>query len=77
MTSYRPRISVGPLQVILMFSILFAGCAGMTPYEPHNSREEGPEKGLFSGSQGEFVILRKMETDKKDQSEEKADPHDE
>lgn len=77
MTSCRPPISAGPLQVILMFSILFAGCTGMTPYEPHNSREEGPQKGLFSGSQGEFVILRKVETDKKDQSEEKADPHDE
>jgi len=60
-----------------MFSILFAGCAGMTPYEPRNNREEGPESGLFSGPQGEFVILRKAEPDKKDQSEEKADPHDE
>jgi hypothetical protein len=30
----------------------------MSPYEPRNNREEGPEKGLFSGSQGEFVIFR-------------------
>jgi hypothetical protein len=34
-----------------------AGCAGIEPYEPRNNREEGPEKGLFTGSQGEWVIL--------------------
>jgi hypothetical protein len=45
---------IGPLLVAL----LLAGCAGITPYQPRDSREEGPEKGLFSGSEGEFVILR-------------------
>lgn len=37
--------------------LLVAGCAGMEPYEPRDDREEGPERGLFSGSKGEFVIF--------------------
>jgi hypothetical protein len=57
----------------VLFSSLVAGCAGMKPYEPRNNREEGPERGLFSGEQGEFVILRKAETDNKDQAGEKTD----
>lgn len=77
MKSRWPRISVKPFLVIVLFSILLAGCAGMKPYEPRNNREEGPENGLFSGSQGEFVILRKTETDKKDQTGEKIDSPDE
>lgn len=77
MKSRWPRISVKPLLFIMLFSILLAGCAGMKPYEPRNNREEGPEKGLFTGSQGEFVVLRKVETDKKDQTGEKAAPPDE
>jgi hypothetical protein len=43
---------------VLTISAILAGCTGMSPYEPRNNREEGPEKGLFSGSQGEFVIFR-------------------
>ena len=72
-----PRISANLFLVIMLSSILLAGCAGMKPYEPRNNREEGPENGLFSGSQGEFVILRKAETDKKDQTGEKTDSPDE
>lgn len=30
----------------------------MEPYEPRNAREEGPEKGLLTESDGEFVIYR-------------------
>lgn len=77
MNSRWPRISVKLLLVIMLFSILLAGCAGMKPYEPRNNREEGPKNGLFSGPQGEFVILRKAETDKKDQTGEKTDSPDE
>jgi hypothetical protein len=69
--------SVTPLLVIVLFSFLVAGCAGMKPYEPRNDREEGPQKGLFSGEQGEFVILRKAETDKQDQAGENNDSPDE
>jgi len=72
-----PRISANSLLVIMLSSLLLAGCAGMKPYEPRNNREEGPEKGLFSGAQGEFVILRKTEADTKDQAEEKTEASDE
>ena len=44
---------------LLLIVLLFIGCAGMTPVELRNNREEGPEKGLFSGPEGEFVLLRK------------------
>ena len=44
---------------LLMFSLLVTGCAGMAPYTPRNDREEGPERGLFTGAEGEFVIFRK------------------
>ena len=73
MNFYWLRILTNPLLVIVLFSSLVAGCAGMKPYEPRNNREEGPERGLFSGEQGEFVILRKAETDNKDQAGEKTD----
>ena len=43
--------------ILLLIVVLMAGCAGIEPYEPPNNREEGPEKGLFTGSQGEWVIL--------------------
>ena len=72
-----PRISANLFLVIMLSSFLFAGCAGMKPYEPRNNREEGPKNGLFSGPEGEFVILRKAETDKEDQTGEKTDSPDE
>jgi hypothetical protein len=62
-THRRKVLWIGPLLVAL----LVAGCAGIEPYEPRNNREEGPQKGLFSGSEGEFVIFRKAndpETDR-------------
>jgi hypothetical protein len=46
---------------LLVASLVVFGCAGTKPYEPRNNREEGPEKGLFTGSEGEFVIFRKAE----------------
>lgn len=45
--------------VVLMAALAICGCTGITPYQPRDNREEGPEKGLFTGSQGEFEILRK------------------
>ena len=42
----------------MLFALLvLAGC-GMEPYEPRNAREEGPESGLLTASDGEFVIFR-------------------
>ena len=56
-TLRRNALWIGPLLVAL----LVTGCAGIKPYEPRNNREEGMEKGLFSGSAGEFVIFRKTD----------------
>ena len=39
--------------------LLFAGCSGITPYDPPDYREEPPGRGLLSGADGEFVIYRK------------------
>jgi hypothetical protein len=55
--------------ILLLTVVVMAGCAGIQPYEPRNNREEGPEKGLFTGSQGEWVILRAQETQQSDSSE--------
>ena len=46
---------------LLLVALLVAGCAGIKPYEPRDYREEGMEKGLFTGSEGEFVIYRKAD----------------
>ena len=46
---------------MLVALLVIAGCAGIEPYEPRNNREEGPQKGLFTGSEGEFVIFRKAD----------------
>ena len=40
---------------------MITGCTGFKPYEPRDSRQEGPEKGIFTGSEGEFVIFKKAE----------------
>ena len=53
----RKALWIGALLMVL----LLTGCAGIEPYEPRNHREEGPQKGLFSGSDGEFVIFRKAD----------------
>ena len=47
----------------LLALMVISGCSGIEPLELTNTREEGPEKGLFSGSDGEFVILRRTEED--------------
>jgi len=41
--------------------LMVAGCAGITPYDPPDHREEPPGNGLFSGPEGEFVIYRKVD----------------
>jgi len=46
---------------LLLVALLVTGCAGIEPYEPRNDREEGPEKGLFTGPEGEFIIYRKAD----------------
>jgi hypothetical protein len=46
---------------LLLIVVVLTGCAGIKPYEPRNNREEGPEKGLFTGSEGEFVIFQRAD----------------
>jgi len=53
----RKALWVGPV----LAALLVSGCAGIKPYEPRDNREEGPEKGIFTGSEGEFVIFRKAD----------------
>ena len=61
--------------VALLVALLITGCAGIKPYEPRNHREEGPEKGLLTGSEGEFVIFRKA--DEPETGSEASKPSDE
>jgi hypothetical protein len=57
-TAHRRKILLaGPLLV----SLLVTGCAGMKPYQARDYREEGMERGLFTGSEGAFVIFRKAD----------------
>ena len=42
-------------------TLLVTGCAGIEPYEARDHREEGPERGLLSGPDGEFIIYRKAD----------------
>ena len=51
---------------LLLLALLIAGCAGIKPYEHRDHREEGPEKGLYTGSAGEFVIFRKADAPEAD-----------
>jgi heat shock protein HslJ len=69
----KPRGKALWIVALLVASLFIFGCSGIKPYEPRNNREEGPEKGLFTGSEGEFVIYRKAEEPQKD-SEDKENP---
>jgi hypothetical protein len=62
--------------ILLLIFVLMIGCGGIQPYEPRNHREEGPEKGLFTGSEAEWVIFRKADekaTDSEDQNKDNED----
>jgi hypothetical protein len=55
-------------------ALMVSGCAGMEPYEARDEREEGPKQGLFSGSNGEFVIVgSKSKPDSDKQKDKKAE----
>jgi hypothetical protein len=42
---------------LVLVVLLTVGCAGIKPYKPHDYREDGPKRGLFTGSQGDWVIM--------------------
>jgi len=46
---------------LLLVAMLVTGCAGIEPYEPRDHREEGPERGLLTGPDGEFIIYKKAD----------------
>jgi len=46
---------------LLLVTFLAVGCAGIKPYKPHDYREDGLKRGLFSGSKGEFIIYKKVD----------------
>ena len=60
-TDRRTGLNSKLLALLLVVFLGVCGCAGIKPYEPRDYREEGPEKGLFTGSEGEFVIFRKVD----------------
>jgi hypothetical protein len=70
LTHKRKAICVGALLAALLF---VAGCADIQPYNPPNHREEGPPKGLFTGSQGEWVIMGPKMEDKSGAAKSEAD----
>jgi hypothetical protein len=57
---------------LLAALLLITGCAGIQSYNPPNHREEGPQKGLFTGSEGEFVIFRRADEQKKDSQDKQS-----
>jgi len=58
---------------VLLLCLLVTGCSSIKPYQPRNNREEGPERGIFTGSKGEFFIpLPPPEEPAKEGEKEKA-----
>jgi hypothetical protein len=54
LTYKRKAVRIGALLAALL---VIAGCSEIQPYTPPNHREEGPAKGLFTGSRGAWVIV--------------------
>jgi len=55
--SIRHRQKAWWIGALLAALLVIVGCAEIQPYNPPNHREEGPPKGVFTGSQGEWVIV--------------------
>jgi len=53
------HLSVFRKTTLWIVPLLITGCAGITPYDPPDYREEPPGQGLLSGEEGEFVVYRK------------------
>ncbi len=66
LTAMARRRNTGLGGAFLVALLALAGCAGMEPYKPYNYREEGPEKGIFTGSEGQFEIFSDDDVPKAD-----------
>jgi hypothetical protein len=55
--SIRHRQKAWWIGTLLAALLVIVRCAEIKPYNPPNHREEGSEKGLFTGSQGKWVIV--------------------
>ena len=64
----RKVLLIGLLLVVL----LAVGCAGIKPYKPHDYREDGLKRGLFSGSKSEFIIYKKVDEPETGKSSDEA-----
>jgi hypothetical protein len=69
---HRHTLGVRLVVALLLMWLFITACSSITPYQPRNNREEGPEKGAFTGSKGEFVILTPDEPAKKEGTAKKA-----
>ena len=58
---------------LLLALLAVSACEGIEPYEPRNNREEGPESGLLTGEEGEFVIFRLRSKPKGEEDPESGD----
>jgi hypothetical protein len=59
----------------LLAILLVAGCAGIEPYQPRDHREEGPQRGLLSGEDGEFSFYVNLPDNESDRvKSEEAEP---
>ena len=50
------KLKVKGLTVVLIATLLIAGCSGIQPFDPPDYKEDPPGNGLLTGSDGEFVI---------------------
>ena len=66
----QPMLQMGAVLVVLLVNVC---CSEIKPYEPYDHRKEGPQTGLYSGPEGEFIIFRKTGEPQKP-GEEKKDP---
>ena len=73
LTKRRTGNTIFQALIVISIAIVMTACTGMKPFELRNNREEGPEKGLFTGSQGEFVIYRGGKRPEVDQQDENND----
>ena len=63
----------GWVALFLVALFVITGCADVKPYQPRNHREEGPQSGLFTGPQGEWVIYRSDAPAKEAEEKKKAE----